>query len=195
MCGRSRCALAPEQIAHAAGTRALWVRDEQGYEPCHNITPGHDTPIVYCPSNDGSPMIRMMRWGLVPFFTKKDVTPDHWKMFNARSESVGERPAFRHLVSSHRCLVPLSGFYEWKKEEKSLDGKKQPYYVHLTGNELLCMAGLWDVWTDVNGQRLFTYTILTTDSGNKLAWLHDRMPVILRDEESRRLWLNPSSTQ
>lgn len=194
MCGRSRCALAPEQVAHAAGTHALWVGGEQ-YEPAHNITPGHDTPIVYCPSNDGPPMIRMMRWGLVPYFAKKDVAPDHWKMFNARSESVAERPAFRHLVASRRCLVPLSGFYEWKKEDSGVDGKKQPYYIYLKGDQPMIMAGLYDTWLDANGQRLYTYTILTTDSGKKLAWLHDRMPVILRDEESRRIWLDPSSTQ
>ncbi|GAB4816659.1 hypothetical protein N2152v2_003705 [Parachlorella kessleri] len=125
----------------------------------------------------------LQQWGLVPSFSK-DAKPDYWKMFNARSESVAEKPAFRRLLPSKRCLVLVDGFYEWKKEK---DGK-QPYYIHLQGDEPLVFAGLFDAWHSPEGP-LHTYTILTTDSSKRLSWLHDRMPVLLRDKAAQQAWL------
>lgn len=68
-----------------------------------------------------------MKWGLVPSYTKRDVKPDYFRMFNARSETVAEKSAFRRLVNSKRCVVMLDGFYEWAKDSK---GEKQPYFIH-----------------------------------------------------------------
>jgi putative SOS response-associated peptidase YedK len=159
-----------------------------------------------------------MQWGLIPSFTKPTDKPDFWRMFNARSESIREKPSFRRLVPSKRCVVLLNGFFEWKKEGKI----KQPYYIYLvnenTGKEEpMAMAGLWDVWyrdspeeegkevedekTKVKGggggggfvkpkEVMYTYTILTTESSKELQWLHDRMPVILKDEEAQHMWLS-----
>lgn len=107
-------------------------------------------------------------------------------MFNARSETLAERPAFQRLLARRRCLVLTAGFYEWKKESKAA---KQPYYVHFDDGRPMVMAGLYDVWASSEGP-MMTYTILTTDSGPRLGWLHDRMPVLLATEEDQDRWLN-----
>ncbi|KAL4428602.1 hypothetical protein ABPG77_008914 [Micractinium sp. CCAP 211/92] len=189
MCGRTRCSLGEEQVVRAAGT-SRWV-DRERYRPSYNVTPGAATPVVRVASG-GERQVQSMRWGLVPSFTKQDEKPDFWRMFNARSESVAEKPSFRRLVPTRRCLVLTEGFYEWLKEK---DGAKQPYYVHLASSEggeeeTLVMAGLWDVWDGPEGP-MHTYTILTCDSSKRLEWLHDRMPVILRTREAQETWLQP----
>lgn len=104
------------------------------------------------------------RWGLVPSYTKPDETPDFWRMFNARSETAAERPAFQRLLQRRRCLVLAAGFYEWRKEGKA---GKQPYYMHMQDDAPLVMAGLWDVWASAGQGLMHTYTILTT-GGSRL---------------------------
>lgn len=128
---------------------------------------------------------RQTRWGLVPSYTKPDETPDFWRMFNARSETAAERPAFQRLLQRRRCLVLVAGFYEWRKEGKA---GKQPYYMHMKGDAPLVMAGLWDTWASAGEGLMHTYTILTTGacrpgSGSLLvgvpgsAWVHRRREV------------------
>jgi len=105
---------------------------------------------------------------------------------NARSETAAEKPVFKRLLGRGRCLIPINGFYEWRKEA----GRAQPYYVHAGEGAVLFLAGLCDAWTDPStGAELLTYTILTTESSEALKWLHDRMPVILGSHESQRRWL------
>lgn len=189
MCGRSRCALDPERLKQVARTN-VWP-DQELYQPSHNVTPGRDTPVAFC-TPDGKTELGMMTWGLIPSFTSSDAKVDHWKMFNARSESVAEKAAFRRLIPSRRCIVYLNGFYEWKKDAGS--GRKQPYYIYLENDEPMAMAGLYDVWRSEDGRKLKTYTILTTDSGKKLGWLHDRMPVILKTDSQRQLWMDTTNS-
>ncbi|GBF99465.1 hypothetical protein Rsub_12133 [Raphidocelis subcapitata] len=139
----------------------------------------------------GGRVVECMKWGLVPFFTRED-RPDHFKMFNARSETVASKGVFSRLLPGRRCVVLLNGFYEWKAVA---GGKKQPYYVHLKspsgGEEPMRMAGLWDEWTDPEGQKVRSFTMLTTDSAPKLSWLHDRMPALLRGDADVEAWLGP----
>lgn len=107
--------------------------------------------------------------------------------FNGRSETMAERPAFRRLLPSRRCLVLTNGFYEWRKEPKG----KQPYYIHLSGDAPLVFAGLYDSWQEQGRDGpLWTFTILTTEASPSFQTLHDRMPVILPDEASRERWLD-----
>ena len=148
--------------------------------------------MAFC-APDGTTELGMMTWGLVPSFSPPDAKVDHWKMFNARSESVAEKPAFRRLIPSRRCIVFLNGFYEWKRDGSN--GRKQPYYIYLENDEPMAMAGLYDVWRSEDGRKLKSYTILTTDSGKKLQWLHDRMPVILKTESQRELWMDTANAQ
>lgn len=139
-----------------------------------------------------------MHFGLVPSFTPKDAKPDFFRMMNARVETVDALPAFRRLLKSNRCIVLVDGFYEWHAEPKG----KQPYYIASAGAgeeggepPMLWMAGLWDkrVLEDDNSE-LYSFTILTTDVCPELAWLHDRMPVIL-NAEAARAWLDVDGTE
>ena len=190
MCGRARCALAPERIISRART-SNW-QDRDLYQPSHNMTPGAFVPVIHV-TKTGEPSIECMRWGLVPSFTKSTDRPDFWRMFNARSESISEKPSFRRLVPSRRCVILVNGFYEWKKEDT---GGKQPYYIYLKNEDAngeekpMALAGLWDSWHGPENEEMHSCTILTTESCPQLQWLHDRMPVILKDEEAERLWLD-----
>lgn len=139
-------------------------------------------------NSDGGVVLHCMKWGLIPSFTKKTDKPDFYKMFNARSESVREKASFRRLLPKSRCLVAVEGFYEWKKD----GSKKQPYYIHFKDGRPLVFAALYDSWENSEGEKLYTFTILTTSSSSALQWLHDRMPVILDDKGSTDTWLNGS---
>ncbi|CAI5971496.1 unnamed protein product [Closterium sp. NIES-64] len=134
----------------------------------------------------GEVEVQVMKWGLVPSFCSKTQPPDHFRMFNARCESLHAKPSFRRLLPSQRCVVVLEGFYEWKKE----GSKKQPFYIHISDGRPMVMAGLFDCWRDAQGERLFTFTIVTTASSQRLQWLHDRMPAILPSQHHVAAWLH-----
>lgn len=193
MCGRARCTLRAEDVHRACGFQCpLSTIDTERYRPSYNVSPGSYMPVVRKENtgNDRQPVVHCMKWGLVPSFTKKNEKPDHFRMFNARSESVREKASFRRLIPSCRCLVTVEGFYEWKKD----GAKKQPFYIHFQDEKPLVFAALYDTWQDSEGGVLFTFTILTTRSSKALAWLHDRMPVILGTEGAIDAWLNDLSS-
>jgi putative SOS response-associated peptidase YedK len=149
--------------------------------PRYNVAPSQEVPVVI---RDGGNRIAMMRWGLVPSWTKD--LRDARKPINARAETLTERPTFRGSLRHHRCLVPSTGFYEWKKEGSG----KVPYFIHLKGGALFAFAGLFDVWKDPEGAGLSTFTIITTAPNRTLSPIHDRMPAILREADEVR-WLQP----
>jgi putative SOS response-associated peptidase YedK len=110
-------------------------------------------------------------------------------MINTRAESLTEKPAFKHLVGSRRCIIPADGFYEWRKEGR----RKVPMWVHLKTKELFALAGLWDVWRKPDGKRVESFTIITTEPNELVRPIHNRMPVILRPEDEEP-WLDTSRT-
>jgi putative SOS response-associated peptidase YedK len=126
-----------------------------------------------------------MKWGLVPHWTQ-DITTAQ-RPINARAETLSEKPSFKELLQNRRCIVPASGFFEWKKEGK----KKIPFYLHLPKNPLFAFAGLYDSWANPDGKLLFTYTIITTEPNELIAKIHNRMPSILLPEHEDR-WLSKS---
>jgi putative SOS response-associated peptidase YedK len=146
-----------------------------------NVAPGDEMPVIVRGEKNG---IVRMRWGLVPHWTK-DIREAR-KPINARAESLLEKPMFRPLLKTGRCLVPASGFYEWKKEW----GRKVPFYFHLPASPLFAFAGLYDSWQNPGGTTLTTYTIITCESNTLLKEVHSRMPVILCREDEER-WLSP----
>jgi putative SOS response-associated peptidase YedK len=146
-----------------------------------NISPGNEMPVVV---RSGENRLAIMRWGLIPRRTK-DIRAA-MPLVNARAETLDEKPAFRSLLKTHRCLVPASGFFEWKKEGK----RKNPYYIRLTDEPLFSFAGLCDQWQNPAGVTVSTYAIVTCRANVLVAPLHDRMPVIL-NRENEDCWLNP----
>ncbi|OWM82933.1 uncharacterized protein LOC116189589 isoform X2 [Punica granatum] len=195
MCGRARCALRPDDVpwaCHRGGASVRTINMER-YRPLYNVAPGWNMPVLRMDdeASDGDVVVlQCMNWGLIPSFTKKTEKPDHFKMFNARSESIKEKASFRRLIPKCRCLVVVEGFYEWKKD----GSKKQPYYIHFKDERPLVFAALYDSWVNSEGETLYTFTILTTSSSPALQWLHDRMPVILGDKEATDMWLTGASS-
>lgn len=112
--------------------------------------------------------------GLIPYWAK-DLAIGN-RMINARAETLTEKPAFKHLVGSRRCIIPADGFYEWRKERR----RKVPMWVHLKGGEPFGLAGLWDVWRKPDGTPVESFTIITMEPNELVRPVHDRMPVILR---------------
>lgn len=142
----------------------------------YNIAPQSDVPIVRL--NRGERETAIVRWGLIPSWAK---SPEEFNanLFNARSETVREKPAFKGALKIRRCLIPTSGFYEWQRLENS----KQPYFFHHAESDPFAFAGLWERWEGFSGRVLETCTILTTEANNLVRPVHDRMPVILNAKD------------
>jgi putative SOS response-associated peptidase YedK len=147
--------------------------------PNYNVSPGEFLPVII---NDNGNMITLMRWGLIPSWAKDPNIA--YRLINARADSVSFKPSFRTAFKHRRCLIPASGFYEWKKEGKH----KQPYYFVLKDKSTFAFAGLWDQWLSPDGSEIQTYTIITTDPNSLVNSVHNRMPVILQKEDES-IWL------
>jgi len=161
MCGRYAFYLDPSKLKSFFGLENLINMPAR-----YNCAPCQELPIVV------KNRMGMARWGFRPEWSDHDDPAMASKMINARSETVHEKPSFRESwARGRRCIVPVNGFYEWKKNE---DGSKQPYFIYHQSDEILCMAGLW---SKVDGQ--VTFTVLTKAADGDIVDLHHRMPVML----------------
>ena len=141
--------------------------------PRYNVAPGQEVPVVI---REDRNRVVPMTWGLIPSYSPDPVGGR--PLINARAETLMERPAFREAVQNRRCLVPASGFYEWKKEGR----RRVPFYIRLKTAPLFAFAGLYETRRDTHGRELGTFTIITTEPNELVAGLHDRMPAILARE-------------
>jgi putative SOS response-associated peptidase YedK len=149
------------------------------------VAPGKIVPIIF---NEGVNVVQPMKWGLIPFWAKEQSIGKN--MFNARAESVVEKPAFKKAYKTQRCIVPSNGFYEWKSE----NGKKIPYFFEVKNRPNFGFAGLYDIWEEpVGGREIYTYTIVTTSPNEVVKPIHDRMPVILKKDDEV-MWLDKSTS-
>lgn len=180
MCGRYQLAIDPAQLEVVF---AAAVRGE--FRPGYNNAPTQTQPVVR--HEDGARVIRPMRWGLVPHWAKDPKIGN--RMINARSETVADKPAYRSPFKRQRCLVPATGFYEWKRQGKA----KIPHLIRLRESRVFAMAGIWSSWHKGEGDApLETFSILTTDPRGALDGLHDRMPVIVHPDHWD-VWMDPTS--
>ncbi len=179
MCGRY--ALHGPKSRRRTARPYLDALDE--YAPRYNVAPTQVMPIVRMA--DGCPHVVPARWGLVPSWAQ-DMNIG-FKTFNARAETVATKPAFRDAYRRRRCLVPASGYYEWQSRAHV----KQPYYFTVGHDALFAFAGLWDEWMPADADPVATYTIIVCAPNVLAREVHDRMPVILRDEDWER-WLHGS---
>ena len=148
--------------------------------PRYNIAPTQEVPIII---NEEGNKVVMMRFGLIPSWSKEKKT--RYSLINARAEAVAKKPMFRHLLGKHRCLVPTTGFYEWKK----VSSGKIPYFIRIKDEKYFALAGLWDHWKDPKGEEIRSFTIITARANEELSKIHPRMPVIIRKEDEV-LWLS-----
>jgi len=149
-----------------------------------NISPGTRQPVIV--AGAGGRELVQMQWGLIPGHVIASGTSRPF--INARAETLTERPVFARLLASNRCLIPASGFFEWKQVRT----KKIPYYFHIPDQPVFAFAGLWDEWQDPAGTVLPGYTVITTEPNSLVASVHTRMPVIL-SRENEALWLADGS--
>ena len=159
------------------------------FQPRYNIAPTQEVLVVRSDPADGRRTAAMMRWGLIPSWSKEAGAGP--PMINARAETLAEKPAFRTALRCRRCLIPADGFYEWQAAPGGGRGKKQPYYIHRPGGEPFAFAGLWESWTGPSAPlTIESCTIVTTNANNALRDLHERMPVVLARGD-HPLWLDP----
>lgn len=153
----------------------------------YNVAPTHTVPIVRL-RNSGERELAAVRWGLVPPWSKDPASGP--PLFNARSETAPEKPAFRAAFRARRCIVPMSGFYEWKKT----GDHKQPYYITRADGAIMLIAGLWEHRPATQTEpTIESMTILTTPANNFMAAMHDRMPAIV-EPEGVATWLDPNAS-
>ena len=175
MCGRFAITL-----VHGFFARFAVTDQEVQLVPRFNIAPTQTVPVIV----RGSPNRAIpMRWGLIPFWAKDPKIGN--RLINARAESVSTKPAFRGALKKRRCIVPTTGFYEWRREDKV----KTPFYVHMKDNSFFGLAGMYDKWRRPDGSTLQTFTIITTTPNSVLEKIHNRMPVILKPEQEED-WLS-----
>ncbi len=181
MCGRFALYADGEQLAWRFGTPV-----PHPIAPRYNIAPSQ--PVLALRYNREAKTREWTHfvWGLVPSWAQ-DVSIGN-RMINARAESLREKPAFRNAYRYRRCIVPVSGFYEWKKVGRT----KQPYFVRPADDQPIGLAGLWETWRSPDGSELETCTMITTDANATIQPLHSRMAVVL-PPDAYDAWLNPDT--
>ena len=165
----------PEEIREAAATML----------PRYNISPTQMVPIIRIEvegPNRGQRIVDFAHWGLIPGWAKDtSMAP---RMINARSETVAEKPSFRAAFRHRRCLIPTSGFYEWKTVNPGTSKSyKQPHRIYFEDERLMVMAGLFEVWQAPDSSALGSCSMLTTEASKSMGGLHARMPVVLDSED------------
>lgn len=145
----------------------------------------------FCPIVTQKEEVEAFQWGLIPFWTRseKDATEIRRMTLNAKAETLFKKPSFREPAKTKRCLIPSTGYFEWRHE----GNKKIPYYLFLKDEEIFSIAGIYDEWEDrETGNRLITFSLITTAANPLTAYVHNtrqRMPAILLKEEEEK-WLD-----
>jgi len=192
MCFTVNVNLIKEELENRYGATLI---DHDKYRPSYYY---HAFALPELPAIcSGSPdKITLLKWGLIPSWIKNadEANVIRYKTFNARSETIDTKPAFRQSFKSKRCIIPVKGFFEWQHKSK----EKIPWYIYHENNEILSLAGLFDEWiSSSTGDIVSTFTILTTDANSMMAEIHNsarRMPAVL-DMSSERKWIDPLINQ
>lgn len=177
MCGRFTLRTPAKEIAQ------LFDVTVPDFDPRYNIAPSQDVAAIRFDLEKEKREFAFLQWNFVPSWSDEPKTK--YSMINARAETVAEKRSFRSAFRKRRCLILADGFYEWQKRE----GKKQPYYLHMKGDQPFAFAGLWEHWKG-GGDELESCTIIVTEPNELLKPIHDRMPVIL-DPNDYDQWLDP----
>jgi putative SOS response-associated peptidase YedK len=178
MCGRFVITSPPAALRQIFG-----YIEQPNFPPRHNIAPTQPIPVVIL--ENGIRHFRLMRWGLLPGWVKD---PRQFSLlFNARAETVKEKPAFKNAIKRRRCLIPADGYYEWQASEK----RKRPHFIYRRDGRPIGLAGLAETWFGPNGEELDTVAIVTAPASADLAVLHDSVPVTIKPGDFDR-WLDCS---
>ncbi len=181
MCGRYALHANPHVVALQFGLPV-----DPGFEPRYNIAPSLSILAVR-ENAAGQRLSDHYRWGLIPGWAKDPSIGN--RLVNARGETIADKPAFRAAFEHWRCVVPASGFFEWKTTRSG----KQPYYIRPKGKELFGLAGVTELWRGPDGP-VRTVCLITTEPNELLCGIHDRMPVIVSPEDYSA-WLDVANNK
>ena len=176
MCGRFASLLPPEALARLFATTNVLPNVAATW----NLAPSQDAPVVRRQPETGERHLDLLRWGLLPHFTRDPGTAR--RPINARAETVATSAMFRSAFAARRCLVPAAAFYEWRQ------AGREPHAIARADGETMALAGLWEGFRWPDGRVERTFVIVTTAANATLAALHDRMPVVL-EATDWPLWL------
>lgn len=177
MCGRFTLNSSGEELAEQFDLERI-----QDLAPRYNIAPSQEIAVVR-ETEAGTRELAALRWGLIPAWAK-DPKKSH-SPINARSETAASKPTFREAMSRRRCIVPASGFYEWRGKS----GEKQAFLFRLRTGGLFGIGAIFETWRGVGGEIIETVALLTAEANGVVEDVHKRMPVILAPDDYRR-WLD-----
>lgn len=183
MCGRFTITLEP----------AFWQEEFElenvpgEWKPRYNVAPTQEVPVV---ASAQERQVQMMRWGLIPFWAKDKKIG--YKLINARSETIEQKPSFKYAFSQRRCLIIADGFYEWQRPSRT-GAPKVPYYFKLKNEKPFTFAGIWERWKDGQENEVLSCSIITCAPNSLVEPIHNRMPVVL-DSSQCWAWLAEGET-
>lgn len=179
MCGRVEYVVTRKKLEERYGATLIEGYTDQGiFDPHYNVPPSTKNPVLI---SENPEEISVGHWGYLPSWANgKNKTRE---VINARAETILEKTYFKSAISTRRCLIPITGFFEWKRD----GDKKIPYHFHKKG-EIFSLAGLYAMHKDKNGTELPHYAIITTEANELMSPIHDRIPVII-DREQETGWL------
>jgi putative SOS response-associated peptidase YedK len=183
MCGRAYETYTEAELAslddHGEPPDIDWLA------PNYNMAPSETSPVVLI--RDDRRVFEPFRWGLVPSWATSVQAAANYSLINARGEEITEKRSYAEAFQRRRCVVPLSGFYEWKRDGRH----KRPFAIHLRDQPVMAVAGVWERWQPAGQvQPIHSFSIVTTAANDLMADIHDRMPVIL-DRQDIDHWLDP----
>lgn len=156
--------------------------DVPPFKPNYNLAPREISPVVRIIK--GQRRVDLLKWGIIPKWEPEPKTK--FSTINARSDKVFESKLYKDDILHRRCIIPVSGFIEWKRDKNS----KHPFCIYLKDEPIMSLAGIWDTWRSMDGKReIECFTILTTDANKFVGSIHNRMPVIM-DPKKEEEWLD-----
>ena len=182
MCGRAYETYTEEELSFQYLNRRPLRLD--GFRRNYNLAPTQRSPVVLV--RDGQRTIELFRWGLIPSWAERIEAAEQYSLINARGEDITEKRSYAQAYRRRRCIVPLSGFYEWQRG----GSRKRPFAVRRTDQGILSVAGIWEHWHRAGQAPIQSFSIVTTRANTVVADIHPRMPVIL-DARDFGLWLDP----
>ncbi len=183
MCGRFWVSLTKEQFLELLALTG--EAPETNFPPNWNVAPTHDV-LICAERGDGGERrrrLKQMRWGLIPVWAKE---APKFSTFNAKAETLEDKATWKGALNKFRCVVPVSGFYEWRGPK----GEKQPFAIQRRDGKPMLLAGLWAYNDKIDPEGVFSFTIITCRANQTMRALHERAPVIL-DPDDLDLWLGP----
>jgi len=180
MCGRLLILIEKDEIAELLETDPGRI-----FEARYNVAPTQWAAVIRVNFESKKREAVPLRWGLLPPWATEVATGN--MMINARAETLWQKTSFRNAIQRKRCVIPVSGFYEWQREGK----KRKAFLIRRPDSKPLVLAGMWEFNEAVPEGPVETFTIITTTANGTMSPIHDRMPVILSDAEVKR-WLSPN---